>query len=213
VFTCSVVNANGTCPLTTANVGAQSSKVTVGEGVGGSVLLPIVPKFLDVTASALYGKGIGRYGADQLADVVVASDGTLSPITALHVMLGAVAHPWVGLDIYGYGGFEKADTNLFNSTAGITGFGNPTSTNAGCGIVTGASFTGGVSNCAAINKEVDMATVGFWQNVLKGSYGRVAVGMQYEYIVRKSFDTNPGLGGAVSTNDNVFLTSVRYYPF
>jgi len=61
VFTCSVVNANGTCPLTAANVGAQSSKITVGEGVGGSVLLPIVPKFLDVTASALYGKGIGRY--------------------------------------------------------------------------------------------------------------------------------------------------------
>jgi hypothetical protein len=214
VFTCSVVNANGTCPLTAANVGAQSSKITVGEGVGGSVLLPIVPKFLDVTASALYGKGIGRYGADQLADVVVASNGTLSPITALHVMAGAVAHPWVGLDIYGYGGFERADTNLFNSAAGITGFGNPTSTNTGCGIVTAASFnTVGPTNCAAVNKEVDMATVGFWQNVLKGSYGRVAVGMQYEYIVRKSFDTNPGLGGAVSTNDNVFLTSVRYYPF
>jgi hypothetical protein len=214
VFTCAVVNANGTCPLTAANVGSAGSKVTIGEGVGGSVLLPVVPKLLDLQASAMYGKGIGRYGASQLSDVVVASDGTLSPITALHVMAGAVAHPWAGLDIYAYGGFERADPNLFATSAGVvSGFGNPIVTNTGCEIVTAASFTGGASNCQAINKEVDMATVGFWQNVYKGSYGRVATGLQYEYIVRKSFDTNAGLGGAVSTNDNVFLTSVRYYPF
>jgi hypothetical protein len=213
VFTCSVVNANGTCPLTAANVGSASSKITTGEGVGGSVLLPVVPKYLDLQASALYGKGIGRYGANQLSDVVVASDGTLSPITALHVMAGAVAHPWAGLDIYGYGGFERADPNFFGAGASITGFGNPNVVNTGCGIITAASFTGGASACAAVNREVDMATIGFWQNIYKGNYGRMAAGMQYEYIVRKAFDTNPGNGGAVSTNDNVFLTSLRYYPF
>jgi len=213
VFTCSVVGANGVCPNTVANVGNASSKVTVGDGVGGSVLLPVVPKFLDVQASALYGKGIGRYGASQLSDVVVASDGTLSPITAFHAMVGVVGHPWDGLDIYAYAGLEKADSNLFNSSAGITGFGNPGVVNTGCGITTGASFTGSTSNCAAINKEVDMVTAGFWQNLYKGDYGRVAAGLQYEYIMRKSFDTNPGNGGAVSTSDNVFLTSLRYYPF
>ncbi len=213
VFTCSVVGANGVCPNTVANVGNASSKVTVGDGVGGSVLLPVVPKFLDVQASALYGKGIGRYGASQLSDVVVASDGTLSPITAFHAMVGVVGHPWDGLDIYAYAGLEKADSNLFNSGAGITGFGNPSVVNTGCGITTGASFTGSTSNCAAINKEVDMVTAGFWQNLYKGDYGRVAAGLQYEYIMRKSFDTNPGNGGAVSTSDNVFLTSLRYYPF
>jgi hypothetical protein len=215
VFNCSpaVVPASGVCPASVANVGSASSHITTGEGIGGSVLLPVVPKFLDVQASALYGKGIGRYGTNQLSDVVVASDGTLSPITALHLLVGAVAHPWAGLDIYGYGGMERADTNLFNSAAGITGFGNPTAVNTGCAIVTGASFTGGASNCAAINKEVDMATIGFWQNIYKGNYGRVAAGAQYEYIVRKAFDTIPGNGGAVSTNDNVVMTSLRYYPF
>jgi len=85
--------------------------------------------------------------------------------------------------------------------------------NTGCGIVTNASFTGGASNCAAVNKEVDMVTVGFWQNIWKGGYGRVAAGAQWEYIQRKSFDTVVGNGGSVSTNDNVFLTSLRYYPF
>jgi hypothetical protein len=222
VMTCTpaFVLANGTCNTGAAavvgNVLSQNSQVTVGEGVGGSVLLPVIPKFLDVQGSVLYGKGIGRYGASQLSDVVVASDGTLSPITALHVLVGAVAHPVAGLDIYGYAGMERANDNLFFTAAapGITGFGNPNLVNTGCGVITGAAFaTPAVTNCAAVNKEVDMATVGFWQNLLKGSYGRVAAGLQYEYIVRKSFDTIPGNGGAVSTNDNVFLTSLRYYPF
>jgi hypothetical protein len=221
VFTCSpaFVSAAGVCATTgaagVANVGSASSQVTTGEGVGGSVLLPVIPKFLDVQASALYGKGIGRYGAaSAIPDVVVASDGTLSPITALHVLVGAVAHPVPGLDIYGYAGMEKASDNLFLSAAGLTGFGNSTVVNTGCAITTGASFSGlGASNCAAINREVDMATIGFWQNLLKGSYGRVAAGLQYEFIRRKSFDTIPGNGGAVWTDDNVFLTSLRYYPF
>jgi hypothetical protein len=56
-------------------------------------------------------------------------------------------------------------------------------------------------------------TVGFWQNIWKGGYGRVAAGAQWEYIQRKSFDTIVGNCGSVSTNDNVFLTSLRYYPF
>jgi hypothetical protein len=37
----------------------------------------------------------------------------------------------------------------------------------------------------------------------------VAVGAQYEYIKRESFQ---GIGGTVSTDDNIVLTSIRYYP-
>ena len=211
-----LVPASGVCPTSVADVRAPELEHHLGDGVGGSVLLPVVPKFLDVQGSVLYGKGIGRYGASQLSDVVVASDGTLSPITALHALVGAVAHPWEGLDVYGYAGMERADTNLFGSAAapGIT---RVWQSERGQYRVRNHDrrrrSTRGVSNCAAINKEVDTATVGFWQNLLKGSYGRVAAGLQYEYIVRKSFDTIPGDGGAVSTNDNVFLTSLRYYPF
>jgi hypothetical protein len=213
VFNCTAVNPNGTCPLTTGNLGSANSQITTGWGVGGSALLHVVPNYLDLQGSVLYGKGIGRYGESQLSDVIVASDGTLSPITALQVLVGAVAHPWVGFDLYGYAGFERADTNLFASAAGLVGYGNPNVVNTGCGIVTASSFTGGTNNCAAVNREVDMISAGFWQNLYKGSYGRVAVGAQYEYVQRKSFDTIPGNGGAVSTNDNIFLTSARYYPF
>jgi hypothetical protein len=213
VFTCSVVSAAGAC---VGVAGTASSHITIGEGFGGSVLLPVIPKFLDVQASTLYGKGIGRYGTDQLSDVVVAADGTMSAITALHVLVGAVAHPWAGLDLYGYAGFERAESDLSTSSAGVVGgFGSPSAAvTTGCGTVTSTTFsTSASATCTAINKEVDMVSVGLWQNILKGSYGRVAAGLNYEYIVRKSFDTNPGLGGAVSTNDNVIMSSLRYYPF
>jgi hypothetical protein len=52
--------------------------------------------------------------------------------------------------------------------------------------------------------------VGFWQNLYRGDYGRVALGGQYAYIRRESFT---GVGGTVSTDDNMILTSLRYYPF
>jgi hypothetical protein len=214
VFSCTMVNANTTCPLATANLGAASSQITTGWGVGGSALLHVVPTFVDVQGSVLYGKGIGRYGASLLSDVVVWSDGTLSPITALQAMGGIILHPVDSLEIYGYAGFERADSHLFlTNNLALSGFGNPNVNNTGCLIVTAASFSGGTSNCAAVNKEVDMVSVGFWQNIYKGSVGRFAVGAEWEWVQRKSFDTIPGNGGAVSTSDNAFFTSLRYYPW
>jgi len=212
VFTCDplLVLPNGACATTTTNIGNANSHVTVGWGVGGSVLLPVIPTFLDLQGSVLYGQGIGRYGASQLSDVVVGSDGTLSPITALQALVGAVAHPWAGLDVYAYAGIERANQNVFNSAAGLIGFGVPTLNNAGCLVTTAASFTGGASNCAAVTKEVDHVTVGFWQNIYKGDYGRVTGGLQYQYVRRKSFD---GVPGPVSTDDNIVMSSLRWYPF
>ncbi len=206
---CSTVVANTLIP------GTQSEKTKSGEGVGGSVLLPIIPKFVDIQASTLYGRGIGRYGASQLSDVVVGPDGSLSPIKALHALGGIVVHPWAGLDVYGYAGMEKAEGNYYNAVStgsikGLTGFGVPTAVNTGCGLQTAASFTGGTSNCAAINRTVSSATAGFWQDLYKGNFGRVAGGFEWETIRRQSF---AGVGGSVSTTDNVFMTSLRYYPF
>ncbi len=219
---CSTVVANTLVP------GQQSQRTKSGDGVGGSVQLPFT-KYVDVLASTMYGAGIGRYGASQLSDVVVAPDGSLSPIKALHALGGVVLHPWAGLDIYGYAGMEKAQANYWSiastgSIKGLTGFGVPTATNTGCNITTAASFTGGTSNCAAINQTVETATVGFWQDFYKGNYGRVAGGFEWEYIRRDSFAgvggipakgvgvSGPGTG-SVWTSDNVFMTSLRYYPF
>jgi hypothetical protein len=209
-FTCSVVVA-GVCPINTANSGTANSKTTFGAGIGGSVLLPLIPSYLDFTAEGLYGRGIGRYGAGQLSDVFVGPGGSLMPITGFTAMAGLVGHPWAGLDVYTYAGIEQAQSNFFLSNAGaLTGFGIPTAVNTGCDITTAASFTGGASNCAAINKTLSEVTVGFWQDFYKGNYGLVRGGLQYEYLRRASFD---GVGGSVATSDNIFLTSLRYYPF
>jgi len=97
-----------------------------------------------------------------------------------------------------------AITNLF-------GYGNPGFSNAACSFATPNSFAGATpANCIANNRRLSDVTVGFWQNLYKGNYGRVALGAQYEYIKRESFD---GIGGSVSTDDNIVLTSLRYYPF
>src|SRR5262245_44433996 len=42
----------------TAMVGTADNKTTFGAGVGGSVLLPLIPKYLEFTASGLYGRGV-----------------------------------------------------------------------------------------------------------------------------------------------------------
>jgi hypothetical protein len=195
----------------TAMVGTTDNKTTFGAGVGGSVLLPLIPKYLELTGSVLYGRGVGRYASGQLPDVTIAPDGSLSLVTGLSAMVGLVAHPWEGLDVYAYAGLEQVNSNFFNVGTTLFGLGNPGFSNATCLITTPFSFAGNTpADCIANNRRLSDVTVGFWQNVYKGDYGRVAFGAQYEYIKRKSF---VGIGGDPSTDNNVVYTSVRYYPF
>jgi hypothetical protein len=182
-------------------------KTSYGTGVGGSVLLPVLPKYLDLQASFMYGRGIGRYGSGQLPDVTIASDGALAPITALHALVGLVVHPVDGLDIYSYAGMERAYARYFD----LLGYGNPGFDNAGCLTPTSSSFsTGTTSACVANNRRLGEVTVGFWKDLYKGPAGRLALGAQYEYLKREAFE---GVGGAPSTDASVIYTSVRYYPF
>lgn len=195
----------------TAQAGTTSEKTAFGWGVGGSVLLPLIPKQLEFTGSVLYGQGIGRYGAGQLPDATIAADGSLTPLTGLQTMIGLVGHPIEGLDIYAYAGLEQVEAKYFNSGTTLLGYGNPGFSNVGCTLATPSSFAGTTpTNCIANNRRLEEITVGFWQNLYNGVYGRVAAGAQYEYIRRQAFN---GLGGAPSTDDNIVMTSLRWYPF
>jgi len=198
---------------TSCTVGTTRSRTSFGTAVGGSVLLPVVPKYLDFQASALYGRGIGRYGTSLVADVTIAPDGSLAPITALQALVGVVAHPWEGLDVYAYAGLEQFDAKFFNAGGVQFGYGNPNFDNAGCFFPSATSFAGGAAplgGCVANTRRIAEITTGFWQNIFKGDYGRVAVGAQYAYVKKEAFG---GVGGTPKTDDNIVMTSVRYYPW
>jgi len=198
---------------TGCTVGTTRSRTSFGTAVGGSVLLPVIPKFLDFQASALYGRGIGRYGTSLVADVTVAPDGSLAPITALQALVGVVAHPWEGLDVYAYAGMEQFEAKFFNAGGVPFGYGNPNFDNAGCFFPSATSFAGGAAplgGCVANTRRIAEITTGFWQNIFKGDYGRVAVGAQYAYVKKEAFG---GVGGTPKTDDNIVMTSVRYYPW
>jgi hypothetical protein len=210
--------------------GSFSQKTTFGWGVGGNVLLPVWPKFVDLQGSILYGQGIGRYGSGQLADVVVGPTGNLQPLTSLQFMVGAVAHPFAGNDIYVYYGQEQTQANAW--TVGTTqgGWGNGAfdetcsltaatlvSSNGG----TGNNYNGSSSLCTANVQRVREITVGFWQDIYKGDLGRARVGVEYEYVMLDLFSgstitsasANPAPNTGLHPNNNIVFFSLRYYPF
>jgi hypothetical protein len=204
-----------------------SQKVTFGWGVGGSVLLPVIPKYLDLQGSVLYGQGIGRYTSSQLPDAVVGPTGALTPITALSFLVGAVGHPTSGTDIYTYYGEDRTYANAWNVGSTQGGWGNANFVNNGCA---NQNLTGGTlgtfntpiagTTCTFDVQRAQEFTIGFWQDLYKGDYGRVRTGFQYEYVKLTAF---PGVPGAVSgsstpnvglsPDNNIAFVSLRYYPF
>ena len=207
----------------TAVANSFTQKVNFGWGVGGSVLLPVIPKYLDLQGSVMTGQGTGRYGSSELADVTIAPDGSLKALQTLQVLLGAVAHPWQGLDVYAYAGQEEVKPNFWTIGATQGGYGNPAFVNNGClneDVVSGPqSFIMAIpgTTCTANVQRTQEITVGFWQNIYKGDVGRFTFGAQYEYVRLTAF---PGLATGAGTpnqglnpNNNIFFTSIRYYPF
>jgi hypothetical protein len=204
-------------------IGTASNHTTYGWGVGGNVLLPAIPKFLDLQGSVLYGNGIGRYGSGQLPDVTFAQNGSLSPVTALQALVGAVAHFTPDLDVYAYAGLERDNAN-FSTVTNPIGLGNPDYSDGLCfaenalaqsATVAASSVTGALGNstCSVNVKQLEEITVGFWQNLYKGDMGRIAGGAQFEYIHRDTFQgtLTPGVLVSPAVDEAVFMTSLRYY--
>jgi hypothetical protein len=217
-------------PGSVTNSGWQQ-KTNFGWGVGGSVLLPVIAKYLDLQGSVLTGQGLGRYGSSQLPDVAIGADGTLQPLQTTQVMLGFVAHPWDGLDVYGYAGQEQVNANFWNVAGTAGGWGNPAYGNGGCldqnlGSTFSAGFNTpiGATLCTANVQRTQEFTVGFWQNLYKGNVGRVAFGAQYEHVRLWAFAGAPGASPqgtapgptpnqGLNPYNNVVFLSLRYYPF
>ena len=187
---------------------------TVGGGVGGNLILPIMPKLLDFQASVLGGRGIGQYGAAQFADFTVNQVGDPSPIPMVQTTVGLVAHANPALDFYAYGGYERAFQDTFALGNTFVGYGSPLDNNTGCNIENSNTFKVPLK-CSGVNKDVWQLTGGLWDKVYMGKHGTVSLGLQYSYTQRELFDGFNSFGGARApiADDNMVFASVRYYPF
>jgi hypothetical protein len=211
------------------------TKTNFGWGAGGSVLLPVWEKVLDLQGSVLTGQGLGRYGSSQLADVTIGPDGTLKPLQTTQVLLGFVAHPLPGgpLDVYGYAGQEQVNNNFWSITTGKPstttngGYGNPAYLNGGCEVENttstfAASFNSPLTGaCTANVKRTQELTAGFWYTAYKGDLGQIRFGAQYEFVKLTAFPgstivsaaNGPTPNQGLSPYNNVVFFSLRYYPF
>lgn len=181
----------------------HNNAVMAGGG-GGSVLVPVIAKKLDVQATAMYGYGMGRYTISAFPDFAIQPDGSLQPVEEVTALVGAVAHPEPSWDMFVYAGMEQAfRNNIDGLTTNAFGYGNRGVSNAGC-------YTAGGS-CFAQTERVWQITPGVWKRLYDGAYGKIQVGAQYSFTRRSAFVDL--LGNAPRADQHVVMTSFRYFPF
>ena len=188
-----------------ASTGSGKNYQTTGEGIGAGMILPVVPKMLDFQVSGLIGQGVGRYGTSQLPDATFSSTGKIDPLSEYSIMGGFVGHPIPAVDIYAYGGAEGAARKAYSGTSG---YGNPAAGLGGCQVELGS--------CSAVTSSIVEGTVGAWWRIIKSIYGTAEIGAQYQFVERNAFQGMGATKGSTvypSTNENMFLFSVRYLPF
>ncbi len=183
-----------TVPNTNGSV--DKSHITT-TAVGAGMILPIIPKQLNLQLSGMYGEGIGRYGSAQLPDVAVDATGHLVPLRQMVFLTGLVWDPTSALNLYTYYGQEQVN----NARFGGVGYGMG-SNNSGSG-----TFGGTVN---ANVKRVSQGTVGGWWKFYQGKFGKMQAGLQYSYTENKYFDATNG-SGAPTAKDHMVFTSLRYY--
>jgi len=191
--------------------GEESNRVTHGFGVGGSLVLPLLPKVLDFEARYLTGKGIGRYGSASEPDATIdPTNGSLTPLPGYHAMADLIFRPAPAWTLFVYGGVEHVDARYYDVTTTIGspvtygyGYGNPLFSNEGCEIE-------GSTKCAANTASIRSVMGGFWWKFYQGHVGNMQLGLTDNYIRR---EIHPGVGGAPDTNINIAMLSFRYYPY
>ncbi|TQL17203.1 hypothetical protein FBY58_0772 [Zymomonas mobilis] len=172
-------------------------------GGGGSMILPLIPKKLELRLAGLVGRGIGHYGAAILPDATLDSEGRPLPLWSMQATAGIMGHVTPRLDLYGYYGIQEAGRSYFTVNGVPYGYGNPLYNNSGCN-------TELSSACVGSTKMVSEATIGGWWRFLKGHYGTVQAGVQLAYSTREAWR---GTGGSPTTHMSELFLSLRYLPF
>lgn len=189
---------------------------TPGYGVGAGVIVPVLPRSVDLQASGMIGRGIGRYNSSQLPDATITGNGALKPLGGAAALVGGVYHVTPSIDLYAFGGLEQVNREYSqNGLGGFVGYGAPGGVNNyGCNVEGGT--------CQGQTHRIFQITGGMWDKLYRGSYGEVRVGVQYSYTQRQLFGATTNADGigtpnapmvSAKANDNIIETSFRYYPF
>jgi flagellar motor protein MotB len=194
-------------PLLTSITRENQDVSTASFGAG--VVFQAIPSVLDVQASFISGKGVGRYTASQLPDATFGPNGKLDPIAQTSWLAGGTWHVLPIFDIYGFVGRDQQDRTSAISVGGVNyGLGNGLLDARACAFETGAPAG---TACNVQTKDIQQETVGFWHKVYQGNFGRLQWGMQYSRTERDSFS---GVAGSTAQGrEDMVFTSFRYYPF
>jgi hypothetical protein len=93
----------------------------------------------------------------------------------------------------------------------IGGYGSKFANNTGCSMEnppTSQFIPSGGGACAGDIRQISEATIGFWNKLYQGPFGRLQWGLAYSYLQKTAWS---GIGGAPKANDNMIWTSFRYY--
>jgi len=200
-FEISNLNRNFQSRYGGATLATQNSKQNSWtSAVGVAALIPAMPKTLDVALNGMFGKGIGRYGTASLSDATYREDGGLQPLEGAQYLAQLTWHASEQWDAYLSYGRES----LSSTTNGGAGYGDGiVTTNAGCSTLGGA--------CAPNIKSIAQTNVGGWWTFFKGNAGTAKLGLQYSHTSLGTFADADGF--APNTSEDMFFTSLRYYPF
>jgi hypothetical protein len=184
-----------------------TNNTTWAGSIGAGMVLPIVPSVLTFEARGLAGAGNGRYGSAQLPDATIRPDGTVAAIREWQTLVGLIYNPVPAMQIYAYAGEETASRTAYTNAAGTAaiGYGSALYNNSGC-----YSLTGTAGTCIANTRQVQNIAIGNWWKVYSGEIGNFQIGLQYNYLNRKTFS---GVGGDPSANISMGFVSFRYYPY
>jgi len=210
--------------------GATNTNAPAGGG-GANARWNLFAKKVDLGLHFFGGIGIGRYGSAGLADATVRPNGSVVPLHNFQSLVTLQFHPTSKWDIYFNGGDEYEGRATYSNAGKAEGYGGRPGllfANTGCfteieptvapgatslGVPTGVGgstgfIPGPLGSCTGDTRSIIEGTAGFWYRFYAGPKGRVQMGLQYSNLYRETW---AGTGGQPHSDENMVLTSFRYY--
>lgn len=197
------------------------NNVTEGYGIGGSFILPVTKK-VDFVANGQAGAGIGSYNSSGSVDTTLNNNFQLVPVKSVAGTAGIELHPSPKLDVYAYAGDEYYAKASYHCTAAFAGecngFGTNALTTSTTGVATPVVTNMGYGNplfaAGTNNRDLSMASFGYYYRFFRGSYGTFQQGLDFNYYWRSTWGgvpqaSAPGRSTLKGYNDSVML-DIRY---